>query len=479
MAAFTAMTCPMLTPAAQGTGYSAVNGGTAVFEKYLVMDAEANVPDVTFEFAISAENVSQINSDGTGTVQVHPGNDKNRVQGEPVISTAEFTPNQKTYKSVQNEPSSVTVQNHTDGAGKADSDALTLNSGKKYARSDVTVDLKNVKFNEPGVYRYVISEKDADDTVTADAGLYMHNSDMGITNDSDKTRTLDVYVIDVNGSLQIQGYVLHNEEASAAVSRNTDSSVNPAGKSGGYVNDYETENLTIRKTVAGNQASRDEYFKFTLDIMGLPGTVYKVDLSNADLVTKGTGANDADRTAQAQGPQTYVNGISENTALRVTSSGLEAGTYTMDNDGSMTFTANADAGLIEDGKAVFWLQTGQSVTVDGIARNSSYTVCEDAARINEESYDPEAKVTGDTVTHSSHVVSGASSGSSAIVMDQTAYSVSDTNIQNDTIVAYTNTKSGMIPTGIMATVIPGAAAMVLGVAGIAAIKLWRRRKTGG
>ena len=47
------------------------------------------------------------------------------------------------------------------------------------------------------------------------------------------------------------------------------------------------KDMKITNTVTGNQASRDEYFKVTLNITGgLPSTTYKVDLSNADATTK-------------------------------------------------------------------------------------------------------------------------------------------------------------------------------------------------
>ena len=56
-----------------------------------------------------------------------------------------------------------------------------------------------------------------------------------------------------------------------------------ADKTTGFVNTYPTQKLTFSKDVAGNQASRDKYFAFTLNITGVTaGNQYTVDLSDAD-----------------------------------------------------------------------------------------------------------------------------------------------------------------------------------------------------
>ncbi len=55
-----------------------------------------------------------------------------------------------------------------------------LDSGEKYAKKTATLSFANVEFDEPGIYRYVITET--------------NDSAQGITYDSDLTRILDVYV---------------------------------------------------------------------------------------------------------------------------------------------------------------------------------------------------------------------------------------------------------------------------------------------
>ena len=91
-------------------------------------------------------------------------------------------------------------------------------------------------------------------------------TNQGVTNDKSATRTLDVYVIDKNGTLEVSSYVLHTGiDAPAAGTDKGSADVSNTGdklgyKSAGYTNTYDTSNLTFSKTVSGNQASRDKYF---------------------------------------------------------------------------------------------------------------------------------------------------------------------------------------------------------------------------
>lgn len=403
--------------AAEGTVYTPVTGANAVVEKYLVMDKEASVPNVTFNYTITPGAAQ--NSDGNTTLKVFAGNDANAVAGSPTISNVTFAAGDATYTKKQTLSSTVNTQKKSDG--KTDNlDNVTLNDGQKYARHDINVDFSGVSFKEPGVYRYVVHETASDNS-------------LGIVDDKDLDRIMDVYVVDNAGKLQVEGYVLHNTDATATIAKDGTSA--NATKAQGFVNSYVTHDLTIGKTVAGNQASHDEYFKFTVDLQGgIANTVYQVDLSNADATTKTNAINtSAHKNASA---------------IRVTADGkLEVGT----SDDNGKFTADPTAGEVEDGKVIFWLQNGQSVKVQGLANNTAYSVSEDATAMDHEGYDPSVKVTGDT-----------QSGDKEIAMDDTTYTVADDHITADTNIAYTNTKSGVIPTGILTSV--GTAAMVSAIA---------------
>lgn len=228
VAAF-AMCASVATPAFAAN--TPVSGGTTTFNKYLVMDADANVPNVTFGFTVTA-----------GTAQVASG-------GSPAIY-AGVTPNLIAVS----DASFTTSDSTTPGTP-----SNTEDSTQKYATKSVTVDLQGVTFNKPGIYRYVITE-----TAT---------SQDGITNDTNTTRTLDVHVAYAEGSeteLEVTSYALHPSDDSSK-------------KANGFTNTYATHNLTLEKQVEGNQGDRNKYFKFTVSITNaVKGTVYNVDLSDAD-----------------------------------------------------------------------------------------------------------------------------------------------------------------------------------------------------
>lgn len=379
--------------------YTAVAGGKATFEKYLIMKDNAEVPNVTFSFtAAPAENVINADKDA-GTLKVYKG------VGNPTIADVTFAQGQETWtkaQGAQDLPTTVNVQKE-DTKDTTNKDKLTLGDGEKYARKDVTVDLSGISFNEPGVYRYVITE-----VANAD------NAANGISNDADETRILDVYVVDDAdhvGTLKVEGYVLQNGDATGAVKKDGTGAVE---KSKGFANKYTTNDLTISKKVEGNQASRDEYFKMTVTLSGIANNVYDIDYTNADATTKINAIN----TAEIKQPATIKVGAN--------------GSVTQD----------------------FWLQNGQSIVIKGVTANASYTVAEDKAVVDAEAYTPTAAVTGDD----------AKKDGTKIAMDGN-YAVTDDALTADATVAFTNTKNGTIPTGIIMSVAPYAAIVLLGGAG--------------
>lgn len=430
MAMVAMMMLSMGTPAlAAGRTYNATTDGAnvVVFEKYLTMDKEANVPNLSFNYTIAAGTAQNANVDNT-TMQIYAGNDANKTNGKmPTIAAdqAKFQVGDTTYDTVQDSPATLQSQ-HEDGSGNALKDNLTLEAGKKYARKDVKIDFSQVQFKEPGIYRYVVTE------TASSANLKDH----GITDDTDTTRILDVYVVD-NGvsagkpQLKIEGYVLHNTEANAAVLANGSSQQDT--KADGFWNDYETENLTLSKAVDGNQASRDEYFEFTVKISdAIPGTKYDVT-GDFDTATQVTAINTESKT----NPTSLIVGA----------------------DGTVTQT--------------FWLQHNQNIVINGLAKNTQYDINENPETLNNEGYTPSATVTGDTKT-------GANEANN-IAMEPLASAtnktlVQDTGIQADTTVAYTNTKKGVIPTGVIMTVAPFAAVTLLGGFGAASVVMKKKKR---
>jgi len=372
---------------AAGSSYNGMTGEntTTTFDKYLVMDAQAEVPNATFTYAVTAGTAKTYEVEGK-KFEILAGVDAGRVTMAGVGSE---TANTITYA-----PNDATLQDENDLVKDYD------NATQKYAKKTATLDFSACVFKEPGVYRYVITES---------------GTNQGITNDEELTRIVDVYVNDASDAdgkkLTIAGYVLHsNEDDISMGDGNGTSGTDPTGKSQGFTNTYDTSDLTIRKEVSGNQASHDKYFEFTVAITGAKaGIVYKVDLTGAD-TTSSTNSATIEANANKTNPTTLTVGA----------------------DGTVT------------GK--FYLQHGQEIKIQGLAKGTAYNVTENA-----EDY----KSTAAGVTNYTDGVNGT---------------IASTDLKT----SYLNTRAGVIPTGVVMTVAPFAAVTLLG--GIGAVSIIMKKK---
>ena len=424
-----------------GFTYDPGQGAVIYIEKYLVMDKEANVPNLTFHYTIepgAAQYGAYNTASTTVNLPIWAGDDPDKVQGTPGIDRAYFEVGQTTYAVAQDNENEL-IQNK-DGSNAVIKDRVNLaaDGSQKYARTKIAVEMYEVQFSEPGIYRYVITERtdevtSHEDVVSSDAIIF----------DTDTTRILDVYVVDDNGELVIEGYVLHNTEESAGVLENG-TSQQPT-KATGFQNTYVTEDLTIAKEISGNQASRDEYFEFTVEISNaVPGTVY-------DVVD-----TDADPNVQTFDRQTKVNAINADQYRNATA-------LTVGEDGTV--------------RATYWLQGGQSLKICGLAKGTAYSVNENKTTMDNEAYEVTATISGDTKYNDSGNAAGTNiTLDDASVQGEAAYRMDDNYIKADTTVTFTNRKVGVIPTGVVLSVLPGAAVTLAGAAGLAVLFAKKRKK---
>lgn len=390
-----AMCASMALPAFAGSTNVATAGGTTTFDKYLVMDESANVPVATFNYTIAAGTAKAYDVDGH-EVQVLAG------VGTPTISNGgaiSFSASDTTILEANKEPNDL-VKN--------------LEEGQKYAKKTATVDFTGCSFPEPGIYRYVITES---------------GTNQGVTNDSDLTRYLDVYVVnsaadentDATTTLSVLGYVLHADDSVVGMGGDNGSDgTDPTGKKQGFTNTYATESLYISKTVKGNQASADKYFEITVDISdAVVGTVYGVNLTGAD-------------------------------ATSATNSATIAANSGKTNPAEITVGAG--------GKVTqkFYLQGGQYIEISGLAPGTQVSVVE-----NEEDYQPSVEVSGDATAN---------------VEENGADVVINATTTEDNEVRLTNTRQGAIPTGVIVSFLPYAALIGLGVLGFAVTKNKKEEK---
>ena len=383
---------------AAGSNYSATIEGTktTTFDKYLVMDQDANVPNASFTYTVTAGAAKAYDVEGR-KFQVFAGVDADKVTMAGVDTA---TANTITYKQ-----GDATATDANDLVKNYD------NTTEKYAKKTATLDFSQCNFTEPGVYRYLVTES---------------GTNQAVTNDADATRVIDVYVNDATAinsesgeemkKLTIAGYVLHsdvNDEPDVSMGDNNGTTGSyVATKSQGFTNEYDTSDLTFRKEVSGNQASHDKYFEFTVKITGaVPGTVYDVNLAGADVTSKTNAAT-----------------ITENAGkTNVTK-------LTVGDDGTVT--------------QKFYLQHGQEIKIEGLAKDTQYDITE-----NKEDYKSEAaKVTNYTD------------------------SVNGTIVSTDLKTSYLNTRNGAIPTGVIMTVAPFAAVTLIGGFGAARLSMKKKRE---
>ena len=327
-----------ITASAAETTYQSIGGSTS-FVKNLVVDADANIPDITFSYSMRR---------GTAV----PATDSNieilvSETGGGTIGTAEFS-NADTTNTIAGLPT--------------DEDHSNPTTGKKYVQKSVSITLPNTSFTKPGVYRYEITEK-------------TDNPLPGVTYDPDSIRYLDVFVVaDESDVLHVQNYVFRKAATNIGLDGKYVS--NPDEKSSGYINTLTQYDFDFSKTISGNQGDKNKRFNFTLNITGANPGVYPVE----------------------------TNDVTGNpTSITVGTNGTATGEYLLTN--------------------------GSTVKVIGLNKGAVCTVTEDP-----DDY---------TATHKLDAGgenSGASSG--------------DITLNSDHSVAFTNTRNGIIPTGIIMTIAP-------------------------
>lgn len=394
--------------------YETINGGTISFEKYLVMENDAIVPNVSFEFSVAPITADIPATDTTPLIKKGPNGIKfTAAEGSDI--TVDSTNNAAT---VQFKPSDTTNPENTKTSDQTITFSTSTNKeDEKFASKAITLDLTDVSFTQPGIYRYVINETNAGKVA-------------GVSPDSDSKRNLDMYVeVDsLTGKLKVEGFVMY------------DSSDN---KSSGFTNLYSTENLTITKNVAGNQGSKNKHFKFNVQLTN------KDDLEINDNNVFTISGNI--ERAPAANDGTLYGADTMNTANKVT---------------TLTY------GELKEGHD-FYLCSGSNVEIIGIPSGLGYKITEYPEDYSPSiSYDTGSDNKTNDGTDDEAEIAGAPGESS----DPKTYSVSDSCIKADTSVIFTNEKAGTLPTGVLMTVAGSAAIAALGIAGVAAGTVYLRKK---
>ena len=168
----------------------------------------------------------------------------------------------------------------------------------------------------------------------------------------------------------------------------TNSALNDASGKGNFNDKYpiNTVELKVRKEVNGTLGSKDQYFKFTVTLKVPTSVPMSYTITGIDKVVPATAYHDAKGN--------------------VTS-------FTLDTEGK----ANID----------IWLKHDQTAVIEGLLYGTEYTIVE-------------SENTGYAVTSA---ITGDTTGTNA-----EGATVSDSSLQIDSKVTFTNTKNATVPTGI-------------------------------
>ena len=437
--------------------YDTLLGSTSAppIDKHLVMDIDANAPNASFEFDIEkfdstkAEGALYKAAETTNDIDVFNGvvgSSENAVTytiGDTATNTMTFSPADTSSAVVEGTAgiSNEIAWNDT-GDGKI--------GNEKCVSKSIVFDFSKVKFPTPGVYRYLITEKPA----TSNKAI---RNDISFTTEGTNTyRTLDVLVRDYK--LYYDSLSAEGKEGLTAPDPSKEELIvlsyvfyagkytdGPKGapsegviKSDSFTNKYTTYDLTIGKDVTGNQASKDKYFAVTVSISGaVAGTKY--DVSYAD--------DGNDFTTDGSNAETTVSPNSATTC------------FTAEKSQPTSLTVGTDGTVSQ----VFYLKHGQRIAIRGIAETTAYTVTE-ANEDYSASVTPVLTASGETISGTSYEINDEHN------------SVAVSKIVGDNSIVFTNTKTGILPTGILVSVAGPAVVGVIALLGIAVLLIRGKRR---
>ena len=372
-----------------------------------------------------------------------------------------------------------------------------------------------------------------------DEGVYEFILEVDAENSDEKRSKLftDIpygYQFDI-WEMTTEGWVLVGIEKDSNKNGRADGQMLTTGKyTYTFTNDREKLPLTIAKEVKGNQGSRDQYFKFKIEIENAGERTLHMDMTHAHRTLEGT-ASQPPNSATSYTRNVIMNGSdSEGGNNRDDDAGITYadallmgiekhcewtdGTYTyrwnqeddlwekyenstridsadevvVPNDATRTFShgqhiRTGAQGTENFGKATIYvyLQHGQSVTFRDVPFGSKYTVTEIM-----ENYDPSTAITGpldDSVTPAENlgdVKTGEARDTDGmslteggdIELGKGKSAVSDTFLRKATEITFTNTKKAAVPTEIRLEMLAWLPVMFLAGGGLVLLRIKKRRE---
>ena len=465
------------------------NNTGAVFNKYLITREGSVVPNIAFEFTIEPGAAQNYDVDGEKFQVLKPTTGAlgtANVSAQPIISDFSGTTENKKAQFTD----SITKHNTKQGT-----DNIDLDDKEQYQKVQKVVNFRGVTFYEPGVYRYILKETSV---ATNPSGMYLDTQEVDTHGTGDpktlpavtvpdnagsKERVLDVYVTDNgSGKLVVSSYVLqeyvsgtpkqprldktgdYGTKESQYAQGTTNKLTN---KSDGFVNEYQTVDLDIKKEVKGKQASRDKYFELTvtLDDKVRNDDIFVISVANDN--NANTYDGDCDATSGKNAATITANQEKPNYTNSAESP-----------DGSATKPYTVKGSELKAGHKVY-LQHGQHIVIRGLPDQASYKVTENSE--DYKSIKAEAFTGTDNVANYWNATD-PKTDSRFNPLKTTLKErdrISDINgtdpVDPDGLVrtSFLNVRSGIIPTGLLFSI--GGGAMIVLLAAAMLVYLNRRK----
>ena len=288
-------------PAMAATPESNTDSGKITINKNLIMKNNAPVPGATFSFTLASK---------TGTY------------AEP------------NYEGVMT--GLATTYTATIASDSSTQTGEPAGTGEKFATGSFQIDFTSVDFTAPGIYHYTLTETTPGTPFSGPTPTSMD---------------IDVYVVYADDDqLKINSVVVAGTLSADGTT---------ATKTGSVNNNYTTNDLTLVKTVTGNQGNRNEHFEFTVTVTNPTDTVTgvtNVTYPSSYSVTKTCNDNEgqSDPTSITSGNATTfhlkdgetitINGLPAGATYTITETGTGTGYTTTYTVGATGPTTGSDTG---------------------------------------------------------------------------------------------------------------------------------------
>lgn len=299
--------------------------------------------------------------------------------------------------------------------------ADTFDANTHIASKSVSIDWGTTTFKQPGIYYWPVTKAiNTTETILADASKLSN---------ANGTSYLFVVIQDNNGTLEVAGNPGLLDQIPTAESVIGDKLEIP--------DQYPIKqiDLEVTKSVAGEQASKDLYFLYTIE----------VTLPTGSVTASYTVSGDFD-------PLEDVNG----SPYATNKGALEGNTFT-DNEVALASGSNT---------VKVWLKHGDSFKINDLPYGSSYKITETIVTDYVPSY---------TASGTDRNTNDTPSTAGDAIVDSGDGIVQDTFLKDDAKVDYVNTKEAITPTGIVTEI--GAPIMgILLAAGLCMIMVATKRR---